>query len=134
MLLLSLSYVPFMERGRISYDSESSNDEYTRLRDHTWLSSMDTSDHDLVRDFFEPALNRAIRYDRAVGYFSSGWLRANAKGMLRFAANGGRGRWVTSPILGEADWNALQSGEAARTDSALRETLNTQHHGLSGIP
>lgn len=62
-------------------------------------------------------------YDRAVGYFSSGWLRDNAEGMLQFAANGGRGRWVTSPILAEADWDALQSGDAARRDPALRKAL-----------
>lgn len=96
----------------------------TLLENHTWPSSMNTSGDDLVREFFEPALNRAIRYDRAVGYFSSGWLRANARGMLQFAANGGRGRWVTSPILAEADWNALRSGEAARTDSVLRDTID----------
>jgi superfamily II DNA or RNA helicase len=64
-----------------------------------------------------------VRYDRAVGYFSSGWLRANAKGMLRFAANGGKGRWVTSPILAEEDWEALQSGEAARRDPVLHAAL-----------
>ena len=43
--------------------------------------------------------------------------------MLRFASNGGQGRWVTSPILAEADWEALQSGDAARRDPILRKTL-----------
>ncbi len=43
--------------------------------------------------------------------------------MVRFAANGGKGRWVTSPILAEADWEALQSGEAARRDPVLRAAL-----------
>jgi hypothetical protein len=64
-----------------------------------------------------------VSYDRAVGYFSSGWLRANAKGMLEFATNGGKGRWITSPILAEEDWEALQSGDAARRDPVLRRTL-----------
>lgn len=91
--------------------------------DHAWPVALNTSGADLTRDFFTPALSRAVRYDRAVGYFSSGWLRTNAKGMLGFAANGGRGRWVTSPILAEADWEALQSGDAARRNPALRKTL-----------
>ena len=93
------------------------------MTDRVWPVALDTSSADLTRDFFTPALNRAVRYDRAVGFFSSGWLRTNAEGMLGFAANGGRGRWVTSPILAEADWEALQSGDAARRDPALRKTL-----------
>ena len=84
---------------------------------------MDTSSNDLVQEFFTPALSKAVRYDRAVGYFSSGWLRANAKGMMEFATNGGKGRWITSPILAEEDWEAMQSGDDARRDPALRETL-----------
>jgi hypothetical protein len=42
---------------------------------------LNTSDHDLIADFFAPALNHAFRYDRGVGYFSSGWLRLAAQGM-----------------------------------------------------
>ncbi|GIK75005.1 MAG: hypothetical protein BroJett021_39930 [Chloroflexota bacterium] len=34
---------------------------------------LNTSDHDLFRDFFVPALCHAFRYDRSVGYFASGW-------------------------------------------------------------
>lgn len=85
-----------MEKGFIPHDSALNEGECPCLKDHVWPSSMDTSGDDLVRGFFEPALNRSVRYDRAVGYFSSGWLQANARGMFRFAANGGRGRWVTS--------------------------------------
>ena len=36
---------------------------------------LNTSDHDLIADFFAPALNHAFRYDRGVGYSASGWLR-----------------------------------------------------------
>jgi superfamily II DNA or RNA helicase len=86
-------------------------------------SIMDTSSHDLVSDFFVPALTVSLRYDRGVGFFSSGWLRVAAKGMVAFAANDGRARWVTSPILDEADWEALQTGDAARTDPVLRNAL-----------
>jgi hypothetical protein len=60
---------------------------------------LDTSSADLIEDFFIPALAHAARYDRGVGFFSSGWLRIAARGMVPFAANGGRGRWITSPIL-----------------------------------
>jgi superfamily II DNA or RNA helicase len=85
--------------------------------------TMDTSSADLIASFFEPALGASVRYDRAVGFFSSGWVRVAAKGMKQFAANGGRARWVTSPILDEADWEAMQAGDAAKSDKRLRESL-----------
>lgn len=85
---------------------------------------MDTSSNDLIKDFFIPALSLSSRYDRGVGFFSSGWLRLSAAGMVEFAANGGRARWVTSPILDESDWEAMQAGNAARTDSILHKALS----------
>ena len=93
------------------------------LRDAVPARTIDTSSHDIVGDFFVPMLRNATRYDRGVGYFSSGWLRANAQGMVDFAANGGRARWITSPNLSEADWKHLRKGERARRDAVLRETL-----------
>src|SRR5258708_1044728 len=84
---------------------------------------MDTSDHDLVSDFFTPLLSNSVLYDRGVGFFSSGWLRINCSGMVAFANNGGRARWVTSPILDEADWEALEAGNRARSDPALHQVL-----------
>lgn len=84
---------------------------------------MDTSSHDLSREFFVPMLSNSVRYDRGVGYFSSGWLRMNSRGMVEFANNKGRARWVTSPILDEADWKALQAGNNARSDPVLHKAL-----------
>ncbi len=43
--------------------------------------------------------------------------------MTNFARNSGQARWVTSPILSEADWQALQLGETARHSGLLRRTL-----------
>src|SRR5438067_504875 len=84
---------------------------------------MDTSEHDLTNEFFIPLLSNSLRYDRGVGFFSSGWLRINCEGMVSFANNGGRARWVTSPILDKDDWEALQAGDAARNNSMLRTAL-----------
>lgn len=84
---------------------------------------LDTSSGNLITEFFTPLLANSMRYERGVGYFSSGWLRAAAAGMVAFAANGGKARWVTSPILDENDWRALQTGDQARTDAHLYTTL-----------
>ena len=85
------------------------------LQDLNVASVMDTSNCDLTKEFFTPLLSNSIRYDRGVGFFSSSWLRINSYGLAAFANNGGRARWVTSPILDEADWEALQAGNTARS-------------------
>src|SRR3712207_528663 len=93
------------------------------LREASLPPVLNTSANNLIADFFQPALMAAVRYDRGVGYFSASWLRLAATGMSVFAANGGHARWVTSPILNEDDWKALQFGEAARTDAVLRRII-----------
>jgi hypothetical protein len=70
--------------------------------------TLDTSTADIIQDFFVPVLAHAIRYDRGVGFFSAAWLRLTTRGMVVFAYNSGRARWVTSPILSEDDWQTLR--------------------------
>lgn len=93
------------------------------LRTLTIPASLDTSRYDLTDDFFTPLLSASSRYDRGVGFFSSGWLRINASGMVAFAANNGRARWITSPILSSDDWQAMLDGNAARRNEVLHQTL-----------
>ena len=93
------------------------------LQDLSIPAVMDTSGHDLTTEFFVPLLSNSVRYDRGVGFFSSSWLRINCKGMVAFANNGGRARWVTSPILDKADWEALLAGNTARSDPLLHSIL-----------
>jgi len=96
--------------------------------------TMDTSQFDLTTDFFMPTLTRSTNYDRGVGFFSSGWLQKNAKGMRLFAENDGRARWVTSPILSPRDWEALKKGKDAQDDpvllSALKKNIQDLEHAL----
>lgn len=93
------------------------------LTDLNFPNVIDTSSTDIISEFFIPALQNSIRYDRGVGYFSSSWLRLTAPGMVQFAANGGRARWIASPILSESDWSALQLGDEARSNPILLEAL-----------
>jgi len=48
---------------------------------------MDNSTANLAVDFIEPALSVSVRYDRGVGFFSSGWLRMVINGMTQFVFN-----------------------------------------------
>jgi superfamily II DNA or RNA helicase len=93
------------------------------LKSLTFVPILNTSDSDIIADFFVPALANAVQYDRGVGFFSAGWLRITASGMVPFAVHGGRARWVTSPVLGAEDWQALQTGEAARQDALLHQAI-----------
>jgi DNA phosphorothioation system restriction enzyme len=77
----------------------------------------------LLRDFYEPALSQARRYDRAVGYFTSAALAAAARGVRPFVERDGLMRLVASPHLTEEDVTAIQKGYEARNDVIQRALL-----------
>ncbi len=101
------------------------------LKSLSFPAFLDTSSADLINEFFVPALSSSLLYDRGVGYFSSGWLRLAAKGMVEFAKNGGRARWVTSSILDELDWEALLAGDIARSNPELLRVLKRDIQSLT---
>jgi superfamily II DNA or RNA helicase len=103
------------------------------LKSLDFPATLDTSSADIIADFFTPALKASVHYDRGVGFFSAGWLRVAAEGMAAFACNSGRARWVTSPILSEKDWQALQLGEAARYDEVLRQAVERSLDDLEQV-
>lgn len=63
---------------------------------------------DLVDEVVVPLLQRAVQYDRGVGFFTSGWLTEAAKGLLVFVKHKGKARIITSPNLPEQDWQAIR--------------------------
>ncbi len=69
--------------------------------------SLNTSRHKPVDDLFIPALKNATRFDVAVGYFTSGWLKDTAEGIAEFALSGGVSRWLISPVLQEDDAKSI---------------------------
>jgi superfamily II DNA or RNA helicase len=87
---------------------------------------IDTANTDFVTEFYEPLLKRAESYYRGVGFFSSSWIKSAARGVAEMAERGGKARWLTSPKLEEGDWEALQKGREAQTDSILLRTLQEQ--------
>ena len=73
--------------------------------------SINSSKADPVDEFFIPILKQSKKYDVAVGYFSTSWIRDAAEGIAELAANGGKTRWVISPQLTKDDWQLLSSIE-----------------------
>jgi len=83
----------------------------------------DSSSTILNDHILELCLEQSVTYDRGVGFFASGWLKDAARGMKKFAERGGKARWIASPKLTQADWDALMKGITARNDDALKSAI-----------
>lgn len=90
---------------------------------------LDTSEDNLIDELYTPCLKWAERFDRGVGYFTTGWLPYNVAGLSDFASRGGKMRLITSPILSTEDTDAIigaenQDGSAfLRLEAALLENV-----------
>ena len=94
------------------------------MRSLTFPESLDTSNDDVAKLLYTPGLSVAIRYDRGVGYFTSGWLKYVAKGLSAFAERNGKMRLITSPNLSPEDWSAIKQGYDAKSDPIVLTSLN----------
>jgi superfamily II DNA or RNA helicase len=92
---------------------------------------METSSDCLSKDFFSPVLKHSVRYDRGVGFFTSGWIRATAQGIVPFIEQGGVARWITSPLLNKEDYEALSLGVSAWKDKNLYNILEKEIDNLA---
>jgi hypothetical protein len=94
-----------------------------RLSYDTGAPGPDGMPVDILRDFYLPALSRAVAYDRVAGYFRSTSLAAAAQGFEAFARHHGQIRLVVGADLDAADVAAVVKGEEARRDAALLAAL-----------
>lgn len=76
--------------------------DYPKVR-----SCLDTSEYDLIDELYLPCLKWADRFDRGVGFFTTGWITYNVTGLSDFASRGGKMRLITSPILSDEDTDAI---------------------------
>jgi superfamily II DNA or RNA helicase len=69
------------------------------------------SDEDNIhRDFYVPCLTHSVKYDRAVGYFTSDSMALVARGLVNFVKSpNSLMRLVASPVLNEEDARAISS-------------------------
>ncbi|MYC76382.1 DEAD/DEAH box helicase [Candidatus Poribacteria bacterium] len=104
------------------------------LRELSLQSEYRSDGSNLVTDFYTPCLRNAIRYYRAVAYFTSNGLALNVKGLSTFIRHGGQMSLVTGPKLMSDDIEAIQYGYKARKqnlDSSLDcDFLQVSHDRL----
>ena len=80
------------------------------LRSLDLSNSYSSSFSDLLDDFYIPALEVAIQYRRAAGYFSSAILSAIEIALSGYIDRGGRIQIICSPRMTEEDANAIVDG------------------------
>ncbi|MCL6650112.1 MAG: helicase, partial [Chloroflexi bacterium] len=80
------------------------------LRDYTFRISYGPSD-DRLHEFYLPALERSVAYDRSAGFFSSSALAVAAAGIARLIQNGGQMRLLVGAQLAPEDVQAIVAGE-----------------------
>ncbi|SDQ03737.1 DEAD/DEAH box helicase family protein [Arthrobacter crystallopoietes] len=90
----------------------------------------------LLDDFYVPCLQEAVRYDRAVGYFSSTLYQVVGLAFTDFARRGGRLRLVCSPALTPEDFDAMKQGDeiGRRAQETVREDLERLLSNPAAVP
>ena len=82
------------------------------LKDHEIKSEYRSLIDNVVQAFYIPLLGEAVLYQRAVGFFSSTALIELSKGIAGLIKNGGKIKFIVSPLLSEEDIAAIQKGGA----------------------
>jgi DNA phosphorothioation system restriction enzyme len=95
---------------------------YLSLRDVGLVGHYRSSRSSLLRAFALPCLAASVRYDRAVGYFTSTVLAAEAEALYPFVRKPGRVRMVVSPVLTKEDVEAMSQGYERR-DAVIERAL-----------
>ncbi|MFY0657278.1 MAG: DEAD/DEAH box helicase family protein [Neptunomonas phycophila] len=101
-------------------------EKYTpKLKSLTLKHVYRTGDDDLFHDFYKPALSVAIKYDRAVGYFSSSILAANLSGLGSIIQSNGSMRLIIGHPLEREEFEAIRYAVASPVELSKKysETL-----------
>ncbi len=88
---------------------------------------------DRLRDFYIPALSRAVSYDRTAGFFSSRSLAIAAAGVAHLVRSGGSMRLLVGAQLTKEDVQAIERGEEA-FNAALEARLLEALQDLASDP
>lgn len=80
------------------------------FKDLKLLKHYKTYKNDIIKEFYTPVLQQAVLYQRAVGFFSSTALIDLTKGISGMIRNGGKIRFIVSPLLSQEDIDAINKG------------------------
>ncbi len=98
------------EQPRMTPETAIPGEGQPHLTSRSWHVSYRHEDGDLIRPFYVPALECAVRYDRMTGYFSADALALAGRGIERLIANGGTMRLIVGCTLDSDEVEAIEQG------------------------
>lgn len=111
--------------------------EMESLKDYEWEMSYRTSGVnskgkpvDILHDFYLPALERIVSYDRVAGYFRSTSLAAASQGFTKFLHHDGHMRLIVGADLALEDVAAILKGDAQKWLKSWKKHLSMKKIGL----
>ena len=81
-----------------------------KLPDYQWDTRYSSATHDLIKEFFVPALSRSRFYYRIAGFFSSTSIAAAVRGISAFVENGEKMYLIIGGELTKEDVDAINNG------------------------
>ncbi|MBD1812656.1 SNF2-related protein [Microcoleus vaginatus DQ-U2] len=96
------------------------------LTDYTWRISYSSNENNPIADFYIPALECALQYDRKSGFFNSAILSKVAQGLGAMLHNQGRMRLIMGCQFSPQDLQAIQQGYALRDAVTMRLDTDLQ--------
>ncbi len=94
-----------------------------KVRYTTSKKNKDGQATDVLHEFYIPALQRAVRYDRMAGYFRSSSLAAASQGYTAFLKHNGMMRMIVGADLLKQDVEAIIAGNKQRLEDLLLKEL-----------
>jgi len=96
------------------------------LTDYPWRISYSSNENNPIADFYIPALECAIKYDRKSGFFNSAILGKVAQGLGAMLHKEGRMRLIMGCQFSPQDLQAIQQGYALRDAVTIRLDADLQ--------
>lgn len=88
----------------------------------------------IAQEFYMPCLSNSVRYDRAVGFFSSAIYVIAWPSLKDFVKRGGRIRIICSPLLSRDDITAIDEGYSVRDDESLGTRFQEEIRRMLELP
>ena len=95
------------------------------LTDYPWRISYSSNENNPIADFYIPALECALQYDRKSGFFNRAILSKVAQGLGAMLHNEGRMRLIMGCQFSPQDLQAIQQGYALRDAVTIRLDTDT---------
>lgn len=93
--------------------------------------SYSSDEQDIVKEFYNPVLARAVSYDRITGYFSPSIFAVAARGFAGLLSNGGKIRILSSIQVNKETYDAIINSEQHALEAEIFKDISFDLDALS---